>query len=561
MLGAGVGETKIELEGVDVTGKLELSKTVLERMKGEEGGGREEEGRRRNSELETGREKAGELRREGVGVRKGTRRLSELEMIKRKDESSSEVVGVGVMRDMLGVMGTSQKSPVNPAKHWHVKFSPKSSAKHVPLLQSMKSQICIGGLGEGVGAINVVDSMGMSQKSPVYPGKHWQVKFISNSSAIQVPLLQSIRSQIDGGGRVISQNCPVNPVKHWQVKFSPEVSVIQAPLLQSIRSQIDGDGRSISQNCPVNPVKHWQVNLSPDVSVKFSEVSVTQVPLLQSIRSQICIGGLGEGVGAINVVDSMGTSQKSPVNPAKHWHVKFSPKSSAKHVPLLQSMKSQICIGGLGEGVGAINVVDSIGTSQKSPVNPAKHWHVKFSPKSSAKHVPLLQSMKSQICIGGLGEGVGAIGTSQKSPVYPGKHWQVKFISNSSSDIQVPLLQSIMSQIPGTILGDGDGTRMGISQNMPVHPGKHSQVKVSFSSSRHSPLVQLMKSHSEISGVGEGAAVEVKREAERERLELDNWGTGVEKGTIKLSELSTTKIKDDETVSLMLDRDGIPLTD
>lgn len=113
----GVGEMRIELEGADVMGKLELSWTVLERMTGEEGGGREEEGRRTKSELETEREKAGELRREGVGVRKGIRRLSELEMTKRKDENGSEVVGVGVMRDMLGVMGISQRSPVNPAKH------------------------------------------------------------------------------------------------------------------------------------------------------------------------------------------------------------------------------------------------------------------------------------------------------------------------------------------------------------------------------------------------------------------------------------------------------------
>ena len=84
----------------------------------------------------------------------------------------------------------------------------------------------------------------------------------------------------------MSQNCPVNPEKHLQikpsespeisVKFSPKASAIQVPLLQSIRSQIDGGGRSISQNCPVNPAKHWQVKFSP-------EVSVTQVPLLQSI--------------------------------------------------------------------------------------------------------------------------------------------------------------------------------------------------------------------------------------------------------------------------------------
>ena len=124
------------------------------------------------------------------------------------------------------------------------------------------------------------------------PKKHSQVKLspdvsmkFSEVSVTQVPLLQSIRSQIDGGGRAISQNCPVNPMKHWQVKFSPEGSVIQVPLLQSIRSQIDGGGRAISQNCPVNPGKHSQVKSSesPEKSMKFSEMSVTQVPLLQSI--------------------------------------------------------------------------------------------------------------------------------------------------------------------------------------------------------------------------------------------------------------------------------------
>ena len=126
----------------------------------------------------------------------------------------------------------------------------------------------------------------------------------------------------------------MNPTKHWQVKFSPEVSVTQVPLLQSIRSQIDGGGRSISQNCPVNPKKHSQVKPSPDVSVKFSEVSVTQVPLLQSIRSQINGGGSG-------------ISQNRPVNPGKHSQVKSSesPEKSMKfsemsviQVPLLHSI-------------------------------------------------------------------------------------------------------------------------------------------------------------------------------------------------------------------------------
>ena len=161
----GVGETRRELEGVAMIGKLELIGTILEGMN-EEGGGKEE-GRRTNSELETEKVKGEELK-EGVGVRKGTRKLSEVEMTKRNDEE----VRVGAMRDVLG-MDTSQNSPVNPAKHRQVKLSLKSSATHVPLLQSMRSQICIGGLGDGVG-MNIVcdDSTSTSQKSPVYPGKH-----------------------------------------------------------------------------------------------------------------------------------------------------------------------------------------------------------------------------------------------------------------------------------------------------------------------------------------------------------------------------------------------------
>ena len=135
----------------------------------------------------------------------------------------------------------------------------------------------------------------------------------------------------------------------------------------------------------------------------------------------------------------------------------------------------------------------------------------------------------------------------------------MKFISNSSG-IQVPLLQSIISQIPGVALGDGEGARIGISQNIPVHPRKHTQVTVSLSNSIHSPLVQLMVSHKEISGVGEGdtKGVEVKREVEKATLELGSWTTDVEKGTIRLSELSTIKIKD-EMVSLMLNIDEMSL--
>ena len=65
----------------------------------------------------------------------------------------------------------------------------------------------------------------------------------------------------------MSQNCPVNPGKHSHLKFSlgtsakpsSELSITQVPLLQSIRSQIVGGGRRMSQNRPVYPGKHSQV--------------------------------------------------------------------------------------------------------------------------------------------------------------------------------------------------------------------------------------------------------------------------------------------------------------
>ena len=179
------------------------------------------------------------------------------------------------------------------------------------------------------------------------------MKFSPESSVTQVPLLQSIRSQIDGGGRVISQNSPVNPEKHshlnissgMSVKLSPESSVTQVPLLQLIRSQIDGGGRVISQNSPVNPTKHWQAKFSP-------EGSVTQIPLLQSIRSQILGGGLGEGVGLrlrIKLDDAIGMSQNIPVKPGKHSHMtRSSPRSM--HSPFVQLTNSHKEILGLGVG-------------------------------------------------------------------------------------------------------------------------------------------------------------------------------------------------------------------
>ena len=45
---------------------------------------------------------------------------------------------------------------------------------------------------------------------------------------------------------------------------------------------------------------------------------------------------------------------------------------------------------------------------------------------------------------------------------------------------------------------------IGMSQNMPVQPGKHSHMTKSSPKSMHSPLVQLMNSHREILGLGVG---------------------------------------------------------
>lgn len=122
----------------------------------------------------------------------------------------------------------------------------------------------------------------------------------------------------------------------------------------------------------------------------------------------------------------------------------------------------------------------------------------------------------------------------------------------------MPLLQSTISQMPGSTLGVGEDTGIGISQNMPVQPGKHTQVTVSFSSSIHSPLVQLTNSHKEMSGVGEGdtKGSDIEKEV---RLELGSWAMDVKKGMIRLSELSTTKIKDDsmEETPLMTVREGV----
>ena len=65
------------------------------------------------------------------------------------------------------------------------------------------------------------------------------------------------------------------------------------------------------------------------------------------------------GIKVVNKSVDMGISQKSPIQPGKHWQMKSSPKSvtspksiaRAMQLPLLQSTTSHISIRGLGDGV------------------------------------------------------------------------------------------------------------------------------------------------------------------------------------------------------------------
>ena len=84
-----------------------------------------------------------------------------------------------------------------------------------------------------------------------------------------------------------------------------------------------------------------------------------------------------------------------------------------------------------------------------------------------------------------------------------------------------------------------DSITIGTSQNIPVNPAKHSHMIVSFPRSKHSPLVQLTKSHNEMGGDGVG-------EIDTELIGMVDV-VNVEKGRSKLSELETKK-KMDEVV-------------
>ena len=115
---------------------------------------------------------------DGTGVEKGKPKSSELEISNKVEDNIEEVsdcTGVGVMKEEVDLISISQDSPVHPVKHRQVKLSPNSSAIQLPLLHSTKSQTDISGLGVGLANLKLAVSTFTSQNNPVQPGKHSHV--------------------------------------------------------------------------------------------------------------------------------------------------------------------------------------------------------------------------------------------------------------------------------------------------------------------------------------------------------------------------------------------------
>ena len=280
----------------------------------------------------------------------------------------------------------------------------------------MKSQA--GGGGEGVGegmrdGEGEVEGKRTSQNSPVQPTKHSQVMFEPVMSAMQVPLLQSIKSHGDGVGLGVglivnisndeessseSQNTPVHPGKHSHITVSLPSSV-QLPLVQLIKShkEISTVGDGVAEGDNVGMLGGMEV-----------EKGASKLSELETKKNMDEDGDMDDRDGPRRDDVSRGMSQKSPVHPAKHSQVKLSPKSRVMHVPLLQSTRSQMGIGGLGEGVmvRAMEEEDGTrGTSQNIPVYPGSHSHMGSSLSRSTTHTPLLQLKSSQGETSGVGVG------------------------------------------------------------------------------------------------------------------------------------------------------------
>ena len=153
--------------------------------------------------------------------------------------------------------------------------------------------------------------------------------------------------------------------------------------------------------------------------------------------------------------------------------MKFSPNSSATHVPLLQSTKSQTEMGEVGVGVTvkAKEVDSMISTSQNIPVNPTKQSHMTVSfPRSM--HTPLVQLTKSQSEIGG--EGVGEMkkeltGMVLVAMVEKGRSKLSELEMKNKIDEVVTAGVGVM--IRDEVLDNGGSETT--SQNSPVNSAKH----------------------------------------------------------------------------------------
>ena len=246
-----------------------------------------------------------------------------------------------------------------------MKLSPDSSAKHVPLLQSIESQISAGGLGLGeMVRIGDDEVNGISQNMPVNPEKHSQVTK-SLSSSMHSPLVQLMKSHSEilaiGVGETMTELEGVAVIGKLELSETT---------LEGMDEEGGGEdeGRRRNSELEIENVKGEE--LKEGVGVRNGTRRLSELETTKRNEEGMEIGlDITVGVEVMRGVLGMDRSQNSPVNPAKHWQVKLSPKSSATHVPLLQSTMSQICIGGLGVGVGT-NIKDSIGTSQNSPVYP-----------------------------------------------------------------------------------------------------------------------------------------------------------------------------------------------
>jgi hypothetical protein len=128
------------------------------------------------------------------------------------------------------------------------------------------------------------------------------------------------------------------------------------------------------------------------------------------------MGGVGVGVTVkVKDVDSISMSQNIPVNPAKQSHMIVS-FSRSMHTPLVQLTKSQSETG--GEGVGEIKTE----LAGMVVVATVENGRSKLSELEMKNKIDESVGVGVMIRDGVLDDGDGSKMSSQKSPVNPAKH-------------------------------------------------------------------------------------------------------------------------------------------